>query len=84
MFRVYISLFIVFLFYVLTPGVFLSLPKGGSLKTKALVHGVVFAIVFHLTYKMAWKFLYGGKNESFFGDDIDEPLSNPNWAMQAQ
>jgi hypothetical protein len=35
------------------------------LKTKALVHGVVFAIVFHFTYKMAWKFLYGG-------DDIDE------------
>lgn len=33
------------LFYVLTPGIFLSLPKGGSKKIVALTHAIVFAIV---------------------------------------
>jgi hypothetical protein len=67
MFRVYISLFIVFLFYVLTPGVFLSLPKGGSVTEKAAVHAIVFAIIFHYTYKIVENYLYSsGKPEGFF------------------
>jgi hypothetical protein len=37
------------LFYVLTPGVFLSLPAGGSKTTVALTHAVVFAVVWQLT-----------------------------------
>lgn len=33
------------LFYVLTPGVFLSLPPGQPFWVQALTHGVVFALV---------------------------------------
>lgn len=44
--------FIVALFVVLTPGIFLTLPKKTSNKwTVALVHGVIFAIVWFIFYK---------------------------------
>ena len=33
------------LFYVLTPGVLLSLPPGASFQTQAMTHAVVFALV---------------------------------------
>jgi len=53
------SLFVALLFVVLTPGVLLRLPPGGSKLTVAITHGVVFALVFHLTHKMVMNYLYG-------------------------
>ena len=35
------------LFFLLTPGVLLTLPKGGSHQTVALTHALVFAVVHH-------------------------------------
>jgi hypothetical protein len=61
MFHPLMSLFIALLFFVLTPGILLSLPSGGSLMQKAAVHAVVFALVYHLTHKSVWKMLYGGR-----------------------
>jgi len=48
------ALFVAALFFVLTPGVLLRLPPGGSLMTVAAVHAVVFAMVYHFTHKMVW------------------------------
>jgi hypothetical protein len=48
------TLFTALLFVLLVPGVVLSLPPKGSLLTKAVVHGLVFALVYHLTYGMVW------------------------------
>lgn len=45
------SLFIAALFFALTPGIFLSLPSGGSKKVVALTHAAVFALIFHFTNK---------------------------------
>jgi uncharacterized membrane protein len=42
------------LFYLLTPGVLLSLPAGGSRTTVALTHAVVFGLVWHFTHKAVW------------------------------
>jgi hypothetical protein len=56
MFHVYMSLFMAVLFFVLTPGVLLRLPVGGSKLQVAATHAVVFALVYHFTHKMA---LYG-------------------------
>jgi hypothetical protein len=39
------------LFYLLTPGVLVSLPPGASRMTTNLTHAVVFAVVFCYTYK---------------------------------
>jgi hypothetical protein len=52
-------LFLALLFFLLTPGVLLSLPSGGSLMAKAAVHAVVFALLYQLTHKMVWRAMYG-------------------------
>jgi len=52
------SLFVAVLFFVLTPGVLLRLPPGGGKLTVAAFHAVVFAVVYGLTHKAVWHFLY--------------------------
>ena len=59
MFELYMSLFIAALFFVLTPGILLRIPSGGSKVAVAATHAVVFALVYHFTHKAARKFLYG-------------------------
>jgi preprotein translocase subunit SecF len=50
------------LFYLLTPGVLLRLPRKGSKLVVAFTHGVVFVVVFCLTYKIILGFT-GQTNE---------------------
>ena len=45
-------LYLAVLFFVLTPGVLVSLPPGGSKLTVAIVHAVVFALVYHFNHKV--------------------------------
>jgi hypothetical protein len=54
-----VSLYAALLFVLLTPGILLTLPKGGNKMTVALVHGLVFALVWHLTHKMVWRVSMG-------------------------
>ena len=49
-----LSLYFAVLFFVLSPGILLSLPTGGSKVTVAATHSVVFALVYTLTHKMVW------------------------------
>jgi|LauGreSBDMM110SN_4_FD.fasta_scaffold183761_2 hypothetical protein len=56
--ELYMSLFVAVLFFVLTPGVLLRLPTGGSKLMVAGVHALVFALVFGLTHKLAMDLLY--------------------------
>ena len=49
--NVYVALYLALLFIVLTPGVLVSLPPGGSKLVVAATHGVVFALAYHLTHK---------------------------------
>jgi hypothetical protein len=51
----YMSVYAAVLFFVLTPGVLLSLPPGGSRTTVALTHAVVFGVVWALTHRMVYK-----------------------------
>jgi hypothetical protein len=44
------------LFFVLTPGVLLSLPPRGSKLIVAATHALVFALVWVFTHKMVWRF----------------------------
>jgi len=50
------------LFFVLTPGVLVSLPPKGSKFVVAATHAVVFALAFHLIHKLFWNHFYDGKN----------------------
>ena len=54
------------LFFVLTPGVLLSLPPKSGKMTVALTHALVFALIWTFTHKMVWRALY----EAFQGNDM--------------
>ena len=58
MFSVLMTLFTAVLFVVLTPGVLVKLPPGGSMLTVAFVHGLIFALVYHVTHKAVWRMIY--------------------------
>ena len=49
------SLYTALLFFVLVPGVLVSLPPGGKKTTVALTHALVFAVVYHFTHKAVWR-----------------------------
>jgi len=52
---VIVSIYAAILFFVLTPSILLRLPKNGSKYTVALVHAVVFGLLFWLTHKFVWR-----------------------------
>jgi hypothetical protein len=55
------TLFVAGLFVVLTPGLLVTLPKKGSkLITAAIVHGLIFGVVYHLTHKAVMNYFYEG------------------------
>ena len=49
-------IYVALLFILLTPGILLTLPPGGSKLVVALVHGLVFAIILHFTHTFVWNF----------------------------
>ena len=55
------------LFFVLSPGNFLTLPRGGSKMTVALVHAVVFVVAYYL-------FQMFMVDEGFQGASLDEDM----------
>ena len=59
------SVFVAVLFFVLTPGVLLRLPPGGSKLAVAATHAIVFAAVLAFLYKPVLRVLY---NEGFTSD----------------
>jgi len=59
------TLFVAALFYVLTPGILVTLPSKGSKAMVALTHALIFAVVFGLVHKSVWHFLYP---EGFVGE----------------
>jgi hypothetical protein len=58
--HLYMTLFVAVLFFVLTPGILVTLPPKGSKVMVALVHALVFALIYSLTHKMVYRFLYEG------------------------
>lgn len=51
------ALYFALLFFVLSPGVLLSLPPGASKNVQAATHAVVFALVYVLTNKMVFRLI---------------------------
>jgi len=50
-FNVVMTVFVVILFVILTPGIIFSLPTRGSIHSRAIVHGILFAILYHIIHK---------------------------------
>ncbi len=56
-FNVLMTIYVVVLFIILTPGVLISLPLKASRNIKAVVHGLLFAALYHLTQKTVYDYL---------------------------
>ena len=51
-------IFAAVLFFILTPGILLSLPPGGSKMMVAATHAIVFGLVFSLSHNMLMSMAY--------------------------
>ena len=72
---VLLSIYVAILFFILVPGILLSLPKGGSKITVAAVHAVVFGIVYYFTHKIVWR--WGVSLEGFDAPELSAVGSIP-------
>jgi hypothetical protein len=61
MYNLMMSLAIAALFFVLTPGVLLSLPPKGGKFVVAATHAILFALIFHLTHKTLMNLTQGSE-----------------------
>jgi uncharacterized membrane protein len=52
--HVLMSLFAAALFFALVPGILVTLPKKGSNVKVALVHALIFAVVYYFLHMMVW------------------------------
>ena len=73
-----VSLVLLILFVLLTPGVLLTLPKKGSKITVAFVHGLVFAIIFYILYIYVIKRIFMLSFENFKVVKEGEPCNDGN------
>ena len=55
MYNLFMFIYTAVLFYVLTPGILLTLPPKSSKMVVAATHAFVFALVYKFTHRMAWK-----------------------------
>lgn len=52
----FVALYVFVLFFLLTPGILVSLPPKGSKLVVAAVHSLVFAVIYYFTHKAVWRF----------------------------
>ena len=71
-----VTLYIALLFVLLTPGVLLRLPIKGSLLTLAIIHGLVFALIYHFTHRAVYH-LSEGFQYNQFGSNSNGSLCGP-------
>lgn len=69
MFHPLMSAFVAILFFLLTPGILVSLPRKGNKFVVAATHAVIFSLVFHLTHKSFLNYFYD--NSEGFGTNLE-------------
>jgi hypothetical protein len=66
----FMMIYTIFLFVLLTPSILVRLPKKGNKYTVAFVHGTIFAIIYHFTHTYIKKMFYK-ENFSYNRESID-------------
>jgi uncharacterized membrane protein (DUF485 family) len=70
--RILTAVFAVALFIAFTPGVLCRLPTKASNLTAAVVHGLLFALTFSLTYNMVWTAAENMEDLDDMDDDMED------------
>ena len=71
-----VAVYSAILFFVLSPGVLLRLPSGGSKLTVAGVHALVFAFILYLTAGYVWRWSMSMHVMRREGMDVGETPEN--------
>jgi hypothetical protein len=50
-----VTIYTALLFFILTPGVLVTLPKHGKKHEVLIVHAILFALIWHFTHKTVWQ-----------------------------
>lgn len=66
------TVYIAVLFFVLTPGILVTLPPKSSKLIVAGFHAIVFALVWHFTHKMVWKLSSGREGFEEEEEEVEE------------
>ena len=77
-----VSLYAAILFFVLVPGVLLSIPRKGSKLVVAAVHALVFGLIYHFTHKLVWRL--GVSLEVFEAPEISAPKESMKENMEEE
>ena len=75
MYNLFMVVYTAVLFYVLTPGILLSLPPKSSKMLVAATHALLFALIFKLTHKAAWRLSL--RLEGFQDNTAAQPPTKP-------
>ena len=78
--NVLMILYIILLFVLLTPGVVLRLPSKSTLLTVAIVHGIIFALLFHFTHRHVYRLTVS----EGFEDPLTAALQNMPESLKKQ
>jgi hypothetical protein len=79
--NVLFSIYVLVLFFILTPGILLRIPKKGSKVIVALVHGLIFAAILSISGHYVWKFrnsLFEGAQGSSTGQSGSSSGKQPS------
>jgi hypothetical protein len=82
-------LYAILLFFILTPSIFFTLPYKGNKYTVALVHAIIFGILFHFIHSVSKEgmIFYHDKDCSIPMQDLTKPgrgifYKNPDRSIQ--
>ncbi len=74
MFNAYMFLYVAALFFVLTPGVLLTIPPKSSKFIVAGVHGLVFSTVIYFTYNLVLNATEGYENHAGMNSSMNSSM----------
>jgi hypothetical protein len=74
--KLFMSLYLAALFVALTPGVLVTLPKGGNKYTVVLVHAVLFVVVWYFTNKMVSRMMREGFQNNMMNETANMNTNN--------
>jgi hypothetical protein len=70
------------LFFLLTPAILIRIPPNGNKYTVAIVHALVFALIWQLTHKWVWKLTHSMPKMNIMPEITASQMTTPPANMQ--
>jgi hypothetical protein len=73
-----VTIYTALLFFVLSPGILISLPPKSSKMVVTATHALIFALIYHFTHKMVWRASMSMNLPQREGAEPMNPSKKPN------